>query len=212
MTIWPELFLLNVVPNWYLETLLLHKLMSFLRSALLFICWMTPLFDVRKLPARIDMWICSPLRIDHRENVTIIGVKWVSFKKVISHQFAGGSDLESMVFYRWTKWIINHRNYPQFIYFHLHKVLPAAPRAWSPWFHVFFIPRPAEFIKNTSSICLCLNPSLAKFNKIFQHHGAHGIVIHSDCYVSKDILTIHDKPPISYCWFYQILSQYIMVH
>ena len=138
--------------------------MSFLRSALLFICWMTPLFDVRKLPARIDMWICSPLKIDHRENVTIIGVKWVSFKKVISHQFAGGSDLESMVFYRWTKWIINHRNYPQFIYFHLHKVLPAAPRAWSPWFHVFFIPRPAEFIKNTSSICLCLNPSLAKFN------------------------------------------------
>ena len=69
-----------------------------------------------------------------------------------------------MVSYRWTKWIINHRNYPQFIYFHLHKVLPAAPRAWSPWFHVFFIPRPAEFIKNTSSICLCLNPSLAKFN------------------------------------------------
>ena len=69
-----------------------------------------------------------------------------------------------MVFYRWTKWIINHRNYPRFIYFHLHKVLPAAPRAWSPWFHVFFIPRPAEFIKNTSSICLCLNPSLAKFN------------------------------------------------
>ena len=138
--------------------------MSFLRSALLFICWMTPLFDVRKLPARIDMWICSPLKIDHRENVTIIGVKWVSLKKIISHQFAGGSDLESMVCYGWTKWIINHRNYPQFIYFHLHKVLPAAPRAWSPWFHVFFIPRPAEFIKNTSSICLCLNPSLAKFN------------------------------------------------